>query len=107
MLDDRGDEREQIKQREKDRCRQELEDLRSILKTPGGRRFVWRLLEDAGVLKDAFTGNSNTYYILGKQAFGKFLLADILQRFIKEYAKMQAEAETRLRLEKKEGTENV
>ena len=107
MLENRENEREQIKQREKERRRQELEDLRSILRIPAGRRFVWRLLEDAGVLKDAFTGNSNTYYILGKQAFGKILLADILQRFLKEYTKMQAEAETRLRLEKKEGNENV
>jgi hypothetical protein len=94
-FDNREQQREQQTQREKDQRRQELDDLRAVLRTSSGRRFIWCMLEDAGILHDAFTGNSNTYYILGKQAYGKRLFADILKHFPKQYIQMQNEASAR------------
>ncbi len=106
-FEDRDEKRARMKQREELRRQQELADLKAILKLPAGRRFIWRLLEDAAPLRDAFTGNSNTYYILGKQAFGRLLMSDILEHYPKEYMRMQSEATARKRAEKfEEGIDN-
>ncbi len=70
----------------------ELLDLRAVLSIPEGRRFVWRLLEDTAPLQEAFTGNSTTFYKLGKQAYGRRVLGLILGEMPEVYAQMQREA---------------
>ncbi len=73
----------------------ELDDLQAVLSTASGRRFVWRLIEQAGPLQEAFTGNSTTFYILGKQAFGRRILELILSEFPDLFVIMQKEAKER------------
>lgn len=53
------------------------DDLDRVLRTPYGRRFIGTILADSGIEEDAFTGNSRTYYNLGRQAAGRQLRAEI------------------------------
>ena len=58
-----ADENQVKKASEKDRFsrEQELLDVKNILSTPHGRRFIWRYLGLAGVFRLSFTGNSETF----------------------------------------------
>lgn len=55
---------------------QEIADLKAILDTAHGRRFLWKLLGEARMFHPCFTGNSETYYLLGKRDFGLKILRD-------------------------------
>lgn len=57
----------------------ELDDLRTILLLPGGRRFVWRYLEECGVFKTSFTGSSETFFREGQRNIGLKLIADVTE----------------------------
>lgn len=58
----------------------ELDDLKQLLSTPSGRRFVTRLLDQTGLLaSDMFTGNSTTFYNLGKRDVGLWVYNEIMQ----------------------------
>lgn len=55
--------------------RKELEgelkkDIRTILSTPAGRRFLWWLLSITGPHLPSYTGNSDTYFNEGRRAVG-------------------------------------
>lgn len=49
-----------------------------LLKTPDGKKIVKDLFERSNVFDSAFTGNANTYFNEGRQAFGKELYKDIV-----------------------------
>lgn len=46
------------KHKERRRRSLELEDVRALLQRKEGRRFVWRLLSNAGIYRPLFTANS-------------------------------------------------
>lgn len=50
-------------------------DVEHVMSTPHGRRFLWALLQQTNVFGPAFTGNSETYYNLGRQDLGKWIYA--------------------------------
>jgi len=85
------------------------QDLREILKTPGGRRFVRRLLvETCGILKSTYTQNitgrgSDPTYLEGRRDIGRQLLAEIRRIDYKLW--LVAEAEHLERIEKGEVAE--
>lgn len=57
---------------------QELNDLRAVLETDSGRRFIWRYLGHAQVFQECFTGqDADTNFALGRRNIGLRLLADI------------------------------
>ena len=58
---------------------QELEDIRAVMSSPAGRRFVWRLLEVGNVFRPCFTGNSQTYYLEGKRELTLTFYADVME----------------------------
>tara|TARA_R100001594_G_scaffold64623_1_gene98949 strand:- start:282 stop:596 length:315 start_codon:yes stop_codon:yes gene_type:complete len=61
------------------RLAQESEDLSKVLSEPHGRRLVWRILEQTKLLApDMFTGNSTTFYNLGKRDIGLWLYTEIM-----------------------------
>lgn len=65
--------------KQKKRRQIELEDFRSVLETPAGRRFISRLLDQTGLLAtDMFTGNSTTFYNLGKRDTGLWIYNEIM-----------------------------
>ncbi|MEI6083990.1 MAG: hypothetical protein WCS70_06780 [Verrucomicrobiota bacterium] len=74
---------------------QELADLRAIMETPTGRRFVWRFMEDAAMFTPCFTGNSNTFYVLGKKEFALRYFNDVLIACPEMYFLMMREHQNR------------
>ncbi len=70
----------------------ELADIKRILDTDFGRRFVWRLLGLAGVFQTSFTGNSTTFFNEGKRDIGLKILADVSEAKPEAYIQMAQEA---------------
>jgi hypothetical protein len=70
---------------------QEMEDVRFVLSTPSGRRFLWRWLEICGIYKTSMTGNSTTFFNEGMRSVGLSLLADIVEAQPDAYLNMQKE----------------
>lgn len=54
-----------------------IDDLRKILDTPEGIRVFTAIMERNAVFSKTFTGNSNTYYLLGKRESAQELMGDI------------------------------
>lgn len=75
-----------------DKARQRVNDYQTVLASPQGRRLLWGIISDAGVFGKCFTGNSNTFYNLGKKEFGLDILSDIIEADPNAYLKAQAEA---------------
>ena len=69
-----------------------LEDMKFILQTVQGRRFIWRYLGLCGVFKSSFTGNSETFLNEGKRLVGLTLLNDINEADPDSYTRMMKEA---------------
>tara|TARA_R110002020_G_scaffold192519_2_gene392700 strand:- start:1279 stop:1596 length:318 start_codon:yes stop_codon:yes gene_type:complete len=57
----------------------EKEDMSVMLNNPAGRRVLWRIMEQSKLLaSDMFTGNSTTFYNLGKRDLGLWLYNEIM-----------------------------
>lgn len=70
----------------------ENEDLSSVLNTPSGRRVLWRIMDQSKLLApDMFTGNSTTFYNLGKRDLGLWLYNEIMGSEPKAFVKMMDE----------------
>lgn len=73
---------EQVKKselKEKDKRKQELNDLRTLLSSVSGRRFVWRVLEECNTFGSVYSkDHSVTSYLSGKQDLGHFLMSEII-----------------------------
>jgi hypothetical protein len=85
-----------VKENQADLERKELqrrEDLKWILSTQQGRRFIWRLLGDCGVFRISMTGSSYTFFNEGKRSIGNALYADVLGADDEAYLKMRKEAQ--------------
>lgn len=67
-----------LSQKEKFRRDREANDMRSLLATIEGRRFLWRLMEKCGVYRESFTGSSETFFLEGKRSIGLFVIAEII-----------------------------
>ncbi|MGQ6073339.1 Bbp19 family protein [Serratia sp. IR-2025] len=79
--------REQLQQRHAD-------DVKKVMATESGRRFVWGILDQAGVFRISFTGEvSSTIFNEGNRNSGLALFNDVLKFCPELYLKMAAEAE--------------
>jgi len=67
---------------------QEVNDLKFILATEQGRRFLWRTLEMCGVYRSSFTASSETYFLEGQRNIGLKLLSEITDIDPDSYLKM-------------------
>ncbi len=86
---------EQVKRRKrKDESQRERElaDMRWVMSSVEGRRFVWRLLEKAGVFRTSFTGNSTTFFNEGMRNMGLMVLGDVHEAAADEYIVMMNES---------------
>lgn len=64
------------------------EDLRFIMSTKTGRRFIWTMLGDSGLYQSSFTGNSETFFKEGLRQGGLRLLAHVTSACPDAYIKM-------------------
>lgn len=83
----------QIKKAE-NREKKVIEDLRQILETEYGRRFVWRYLERCGVFRGGAPGTSALleYFSKGERNIGLQLLSEIEEAGPDYLIKMMIEA---------------
>lgn len=66
--------------REKEQFDLQTEDLRSVLSTRPGRRFVWRMIAACGVFNSVnHASGSQVYYLAGKQDIGHLLMGEIIK----------------------------
>jgi hypothetical protein len=47
---------------------------KSMLSSADGKRVLWDILSFCGVFRNAMTGNSKTYYNLGQQSVGQYIM---------------------------------
>ena len=94
---DAGDEGQVKKKKTKAQIHkeQDKEDLKLLLDSAGGRRFLWRLLEECGVYKISFTGDNYTIFNEGKRQIGLRLIEDIFNASPNAYTEMRLEATQR------------
>ena len=70
---------------------QELNDVRTILATREGLRFMWRYLTECGIFKTSMTGSSQTFFLEGRRDVGLRLLADVNEADPEAYFRMLSE----------------
>lgn len=69
-----------------------IEDLKYLMGQPQGRRFVWRLLERAGVFRNSFSLNGlEMAFKEGNRNLGTFLLTEIHEHCPGRYVEMMKE----------------
>jgi hypothetical protein len=79
--------------KEKDLRTRELDDMRAVLRTVEGRRFVWRLMGWSGFLQNpSHQRGDMTHQNIGRGDAGRFLLSEILEADENAYMAMQTEA---------------
>jgi hypothetical protein len=86
---------EQVKKgarEEKSKAAQEIEDIKVVLSTRAGRRFIWRHLTNAGIFQTTFTGNSATFFNEGRRDIGLKILAEVNAASPESYLQMMKEA---------------
>lgn len=71
--------------------RQQLEDLRGVMSTSEGRRFMWRLLGETNLFALSYTGNAETYFREGRRSVGLNLFKDLHEACHKLYQQMEQE----------------
>lgn len=69
---------EEAKKKQSYRRDDELNDIRTVLNTPAGRRFVWRLLEKCGVHRSIWSQSALIHYQSGQQDLGHFIESEIV-----------------------------
>lgn len=70
----------------------EIDDVRTILKTPTGRRLFWKIWSMSGMFREPFSLNSNqTSFCLGRISLGRDLLAIVNEANVSAFAQIQQE----------------
>lgn len=72
-------------------AQQDAQDFKWIMANKRGRRYVWRLLDLAGVFRSSFTGNSQTFFNEGQRNIGLMVLAQIHKHCPEAYLLMLQE----------------
>jgi hypothetical protein len=88
--------------KQKTRRDQELSDLRVILATTCGRRFVWSLLSKCGLYESGWDPSAKIHFNAGRRQVGLELMADIASADEHAFLVMMTEAQ---QIEKRERQE--
>lgn len=67
-------------------------DVREVMDSPAGRRFVWGSIRDAGTFGSSFTGNSETFFREGRRDVGIRLMSEVQTVCPELYVVMLTEA---------------
>lgn len=85
----------QGKQKENLARRAELDDVRAVLKVPGGRRLLWRLLERCKVLASVWEPSARIHYNAGQQDVGHYILGEVTEADPEAFLEMMRESKER------------
>lgn len=80
----------------------ELNDIRTVLNLPEGRRVVWRILSFVKIFIDAFFGGDaghTTAYQSGRKSVGLWLLSELMDANPNSFSQMQREYNSELKRE--------
>lgn len=85
--------REKRKELERREARRRREDLRAVMGTATGRRFMWRLLNaDTGISARSYTGElGSTAFNEGRRSVGLVLLEELQRDAPEAWARMMSE----------------
>lgn len=88
------EQKRQVMERNRQRREEETNDLRAVLSSVSGRRFIWRLLERGGVFRSSFNAESDSYTAFneGRRNLGLLVLNDILEADLDAFTLMQRES---------------
>lgn len=73
---------------EKDR----IADLRAVMATPAGRRFMWRLIGDCGTFQSGWSPSAEIHLRAGMRQIGLAMFADVHAHCFEQYQEMEREA---------------
>ena len=77
-----------------------IEDIKELVKTPAGRRFIWRIIVMSGIHNTGFIDNDKLiYFLAGKKEIGGTLIDDLQVADTQLFAKIQAEYYSELKSE--------
>lgn len=71
----------------------ELEDIRMILSTVSGRRFIWRYLDKCGLFKTSWHPSAQIHFLEGKRSVALELMADIVEADQNSFIKLMSESQ--------------
>lgn len=104
MLEEELEKKKAIEDRNKRKIDRDLTDLKKVLSFVEGRRFIWRLLSDAGVFRSSFNANALAMsFSEGNRNLGLIVLNEILKVSPASFTQMQREHISDLKSEKTEG----
>jgi hypothetical protein len=93
--------------REKLRLQQRASDLRWLLANERGRRIVADLIESSGMdTVSAFTGNSGTFYTMGRHDFMRRFANELRAVALADYRRMEDEFLTAQQIAEQQPDEN-
>lgn len=72
--------------------RQEVDDIKNIMNTEHGRRFIWRLLTHCGVFRSIWSNSAAIHYNSGMQDVGHFIQAEVIDAAEGSYLQMIKES---------------
>lgn len=87
---------EQVKEaarKEKYRRDVDLEDVKTLLGLPQGRRFIWRLLKQTKVFESVWSPSAQIHYNAGRQDFGHFIMGEVVKANPDALVQMMKESE--------------
>ena len=84
-----------LEERARKRAERDLNDLREVLSTASGLRFVWKRIIDSGFFVQSYTGiASSTDFNEGKRAEGIALVSLVLKARPEAFLQMMRNAES-------------
>ena len=93
VLDLNEEEKKEIEERNKLKRNQKISDLKKVLSFQEGRRFIWRILQDAEPFQTCFDTNALTMaHKAGFKDFALNLIDDLNRYAPGSYQHMQKEA---------------
>lgn len=82
----------------------EIDDLLWLMSDKRGRRYVWRLLERAGIYHPTFTGEAlSSAYKEGQRNQGLKVLGEVIEHCPERFSEMQKEARANERRKQRTG----
>ena len=69
----------ELKQAYQEEHLERVRDLRTILRTPEGKRYIWWMLETTHMFSSTFTGNSMGHFLEGERNVGLRVFQDVLR----------------------------
>lgn len=82
---------EKTRERAKQKALAKVNDIKWLMGQRPGRRIMYGLLEEAGVYRGSFTGNSETFFNEGKRAIGLLYLETLNAHCPEEFMAMLKE----------------